>query len=166
MLSRVIGRAIPLMFAAVLMIQITAAAQVSSSTGAVRGVVTDPNGAVIPGAKVVLTNANISFNRETTTGSDGSFEFALIQPASGYHIEITAPGFEREALSDLTVQVTETTNANAQLKIGGVSQEVVVTGDTEPIQTTSATLGGVISSHVVSELPLPTRNIFDLMATD
>src|SRR5579862_8737274 len=155
-----------LVFMAMSLVPLPGIAQVSSASGAIRGTVTDPNGAAIAGAKVVLTNPSIGFKRESITNNEGVFEFALIRPAAGYQIEITASGFQREVLKDVTVRITETTNANAQLKVGGSSQEVIITGETQPVDTSSATLGGVIGAHVVSELPLPTRNIFDLMATD
>jgi hypothetical protein len=157
---------IALLLVLMLLAPAASVAQVSGASGAIRGTVTDQNGAVIPGAKVVLSNQSLGFQRETTTNAEGAFEFPLIRPAAGYRIEITANGFERQVLTDLTVRVTETSNANAQLKVGGGSQEVVITGDSQPVETTSATLGGVIGAHVVSELPLPTRNIFDLLATD
>src|SRR5215468_9038926 len=83
-------------------------AQVSNSAGAIRGTVTDPNGAIVAGAKVVLTNPSLSIRRETVTNAEGSFEFALVRPAAGYQVEITANGFDREVLNDLTVLVTET----------------------------------------------------------
>src|SRR5262249_33511399 len=105
-------------------------AQVSASAGAIRGTVTDPNGAIIPGAKVVLTNPNLSIRREVVTNAEGSFEFALVRPAGGYQIEITANGFDREVLNDLTVLVTETTNASVQLKVSGVTQQVIITAET------------------------------------
>src|SRR5580693_3390599 len=67
--------------------------QISSSSGAVEGTVTDPQKAVIPGAKVILTNADTGTTAETTSGSDGTFVFPLLAPGN-YNIQVQAAGFE------------------------------------------------------------------------
>jgi hypothetical protein len=120
----------------------------------------------VVGAKVTLSNSALSLERETKTQSDGTYIFPLLQPAAGYQVSIEAPGFQQQFLSDLTVRVSETTIANATLSVGSVAQQVVVSGETQQVDTTSSTLGEVVSTTVIAALPLPTRNVFDLMATD
>lgn len=149
-----------------LCLTVSALAQVSVSTGAIRGTVTDPNGGVVIGATVVLTNPSLGVSKETRTESDGTFIFSLVQPGSGYQVEIRADGFQRQVLSDLVVRVTEVTAAGAKLEVGGVNQQVVVKGETQHVQTDSATLGGVLTSQVIVELPLNTRNPLELLSTD
>lgn len=149
----------------ILLFTALAAAQVSPSTGAIRGVVTDPNGQVVVGATVTLTNPSLAVSRQTTTGGDGSFAFGLLKPADGYQVEIQAQGFEKQIVSKITVKVTETTDQTITLSVGAVSQEVTVTSETQ-VQTSSATLGGVLGSRVVTALPLPTRSVLDLLGTD
>lgn len=142
-------------------------AQVSSATGAVQGTVTDPNGAIVPNATVTLTNQSLGISRKTQTQSDGAYSFPLIQPADGYQVAVEALGFQRKLLLSINVRVTETSVANAQLAVIGASEQVIVTGeDVQPVQTTSATLGGTLPQQVVVSLPLATRNIIDLLGTD
>jgi hypothetical protein len=141
-------------------------AQVSPTTGAIRGTVTDPTGAIIPGATVVLTNPAFTIRREVKTESDGSFIFPLIQPMSGYQVVVAVAGFQKKVVKEIVVRVTESTLANVQLVVGNINQEVVVTGEAQPVNTMNAGLGGVLGSQVVTALPLPTRNVFDLLATD
>ena len=141
-------------------------AQASPTTGAIRGTVTDSTGAVIPGATVALTNPALTIRREVKTESDGSFIFPLVQPMSGYQVEIEVAGFQKKVVKGIEVRVTEVTMANAQLAVGNISQEVIVTSEAQPVNTASAALGGVLGPGVVTALPLPTRNVFDLLATD
>jgi hypothetical protein len=140
--------------------------QVSSSTGAIQGEVRDPSGAVVSGANVTLANPALAITRQTKSQSDGTYIFALLQPSTGYRVTVEAPGFQRTLLADLTVRLTETTVANASLTVGATSEEVSVTGDAEAVRTTSSTLGGVVTTHTIVSLPLPTRNVLDLLATD
>lgn len=142
------------------------AQQVSVNTGAIQGKITDPNGAVIQGATVVLTNASLGLRREAKVFNDGTFIFPLVQPSGGYQVEIEAQGFRRHVIQDLTVRVTETTDASAQLALGAVSEEVIVAAGVATVQTTSATLGGTLERKVVSSLPIIDRNPLQLLATD
>jgi hypothetical protein len=69
-------------------------------------------------------------------------------------------------MSDITVRVTEITVANAKLQVGTAAEQVTVQSDARAIQTTNATLGGVMNAEVLVALPLATRSVFDLLATD
>jgi hypothetical protein len=140
--------------------------QGSSPTGTIQGAVTDAAGSAIQGATVTLANTSLALQRETKTKPDGTYVFLLLQPADGYQVSVEQAGFEHAVLTDLTVRVTETTVANVKLTVGAVTQEVIVSGAEENINTTNATLGGVIGSTVITALPLPTRNVLDLMGTD
>jgi hypothetical protein len=140
--------------------------QGSSSTGAIQGTVEDSTGAVVAGATVTLSNSSLSLQRETQSQSDGTYTFPLLQPASGYQVAVEHPGFSRVLLTDLTVRVTESTVANAKLSVGAVAEQVSVTGSAQIVETTSATLGGVVTSTVLTALPLASRNLMDLMGTD
>jgi hypothetical protein len=141
-------------------------AQVSPSAGAIRGTIRDASDAVIPGASVTLESRSLLLRRETTTGSDGVYLFPLLRPASDYIVRVEAKGFEQTTLNGLTVTVTETTTADAALALGQTGAIVEVTANVQAVDTTSATLGSVVGSRVITSLPLPTRNVFDLMSTD
>jgi Carboxypeptidase regulatory-like domain len=141
-------------------------AQASTSTGDIQGIVLDATGSAIENANVVLINHSLSLGRQTKTQSDGRYTFPLLQPGSAYEVSIQADGFKREVFTNLSVRITENTVANAKLSLGEVSQNVEVSGDAETIETTSATLGGIVGARVITSLPLPTRNVLDILGTD
>src|SRR5438445_9461467 len=90
-------------------------AQVSSTMGAVRGLVTDPSHASVPKAFVRLENRELNTQRQTMSSDEGEFLFALVPPHSGYRVEIEAPGFQAKSFADLTVQITEVVEVSAIL---------------------------------------------------
>lgn len=141
-------------------------AQTSASTGSIQGTVKGPNGAVVPNANVTLLNASLAVQRTATTAADGTYVFPLVQPDSGYEIDVEHAGFQKAALRDVAVRVTQVTTANISLVLGQVTQEVVVSGAATPVETTNATLGSTLTSNVITALPLPTRDVLDLLATD
>ncbi|MGB6485141.1 MAG: carboxypeptidase-like regulatory domain-containing protein [Candidatus Acidiferrales bacterium] len=141
-------------------------AQSSATSGAIVGVVKDQNNAVVPNAKVTLLNASLGIQRTATTSGDGSYVFPIVQPGSGYEIDVEHAGFEKAVVNNLTVRVTEVITANVSLTLGEVSQQVVVSGAATPVETTNATLGSTLTSNVITAIPLPTRDVLDLLATD
>src|SRR3712207_4416118 len=88
-----------------LMLPLAVSAQVTSSTSSVTGVVTDPNGAVIAGATVTLTDTKTSKTVSTTTDEQGVYRFAQVQPGEGYAINVTAGGFQTFSLTDVALRV-------------------------------------------------------------
>jgi hypothetical protein len=140
--------------------------QVSSSSGAIRGIVQDPSGGAVANAVLTLRNTHLSLVRTIKSNRDGEYAFPYLQPTADYSITVEAPGFGRVQLDAVTVRVTETTVANVRLQLGKVTEEVKVSAATESGDTTSAALGSVVSARVITALPLPTRNVFDLLATD
>ena len=79
----------------------------SAGTGALTGTVTDPSGAVTPGATVTITSADTNLSRTTTTGADGSYKFSLLPPGV-YRVRFSATGFRTAEAAAVTVNVTET----------------------------------------------------------
>lgn len=137
--------------------------QISSQTGALRGSVSDPSGAVVNGAKVVLVN-QAGTTQVKTTSADGSFVFPLLDPGE-YSLSVEAKGFQRAVYNKVLVQITQVTNIPVLLQVGTESTEVTVSAELAPIvNTVNPTLGDVINSSVVSNLPLPTRNFTGLLA--
>jgi Carboxypeptidase regulatory-like domain/TonB dependent receptor-like, beta-barrel len=150
-------------FASSLLFLFAAAAwsQISSSTGAIQGSVTDPQNAAIAGAKVALSNTSTNATVETTSLKDGTFVFPLLAPGT-YNIRVTAPGFDTTQLDGVIVEITRVTNANAKLRIGQVSTVATVSEVAETVDTRTATTGDVITGTQVRDMPLPTRNFLDL----
>lgn len=141
-------------------------AQTSPSTGAVQGVVKDQSEAVVPGATVTLKNLALGISRQMQTSADGTFIFPLVQPGAGYLVEVERAGFQKAQVKDLTVRVTQVATANVGLVVGSSAQEVVVSAAATPVETANATLGTTLSSNIITAMPLPTRDVLDLLATD
>lgn len=142
---------------------VSAQAQITSQTGAMRAVVVDPTGGTVGGAKVVLSSPlGTKVTKETAV--DGSVVFPLLDPGN-YKITVEQAGFRRAILSDVTVRITDVTNLKIALELGAVVTEVNVSSESaETINTTNATLGNVLSGDVLHNLPLSTRNFADLLA--
>src|ERR1700685_4431996 len=79
----------------------------SAGTSALAGTVTDPSGAAIPNVTVTITSNGTGQSRSTTTGSDGSYRFNLLQPGN-YKVSFTASGFKTDEVGSVTLNVTET----------------------------------------------------------
>src|SRR5437868_3890422 len=129
------------------------AAHAQTTTGNVRGTVTDPNGAVVPNAKVTLTQKSTNFTQTAQTSSDGTFEFNNLQPATDYVISVEAANFKTLTLNDVRVSLNQTTDVPAQLTIGAIGETVEVTaGGAELVDTTTANLSKSFESRQVVEL--------------
>src|SRR5712692_2445800 len=142
---------------------VTSAFGQSGSTGAITGIVQDEQGAAIPSAQVRVTNtATGVVERESSSTGAGLFDIPSLEPGT-YKVEVTAKGFAKFIAEKVRVQVTETTTVKATLKIGQISETIVVTEVVTPVQLTSATTGEVIGSFTVSTLPLSTGNFLTLL---
>ena len=98
------------------------AAHAQVTTGTVRGTVTDPNGAVVPNAKVTITKQSTTESKTTQTTSTGEYAFNNLLPGNDYSIAIEAPNFKTLTLSDVRIQLNQTTDVPAQLTLGSVGE--------------------------------------------
>src|SRR5438105_1798466 len=135
----------------------------TAGTGALTGTVTDSSGAAIAGAMVTATNAGNGQSRVTTTGTDGSYKFSLLQPGA-YRVKFEAQGFAVIEVPSVQIDVTETPVLDRSLSVSSETQTVTVQANAEIIQTASSTLGNVVGSSTVAALPLSTRNYVNLIA--
>lgn len=154
-------RSIRLFAALALMLWLTAAAFGQGTTGNISGTVTDPNGAVVPGAAVKVINNATNQSRESTTGGDGTFAFQALTPGR-YTIEVAANGF-RTFGANADVNITQTTVINAVLVVGGSSADVSVAYEAPVIQSETSQQGRVVTGETLRQLPLPTRNFQQLL---
>jgi len=129
----------------------------TSTTGAIRGTVTDPQGDSITTASVTVTSLATGAVRKEMTGRDGQYTIGLLPPG-GYNVSVSAPGFKTENPGVITVTVTETTRVDAKLPVGSESETIEVTSAAPPLQVENATLGTEVSGSVIQELPLTNRN--------
>ncbi|MGH9904144.1 MAG: carboxypeptidase regulatory-like domain-containing protein [Pyrinomonadaceae bacterium] len=128
-------------------------AQAQVTTGNVRGVVTDPNGALVTGAKVTITKKSNNNSSTTQTSDSGQFEFNNLLVGDDYSVTVEAANFKSLTLTDVKVQLNQITDLPAQLTVGGVGETVIVTsGGTELVDTTTTTLSKSFSERQVVEL--------------
>ncbi|HYE13105.1 MAG TPA: carboxypeptidase-like regulatory domain-containing protein, partial [Pyrinomonadaceae bacterium] len=139
-----------------------ASAQTGRST--VRGTVRDPQGNVVAGATVTLSDAERNVSRTQTTNEEGSYTFPAVPPGT-YRVEVEAAGFKKAAVSDVQALVDTPVDINVELQPGLATETVTVTASTEaPLNTTDATLGSAFESRRIEELPLNARNVVGLLS--
>jgi hypothetical protein len=143
--------------ATVLLFAVLPALTQTSTTGAIRGTVTDPQGGLIPNAAVTIKSEGTAATRTVSTDKDGQYTVGLLPPGT-YKTSFTAPGFKTEVPSAITVVVTETARLDVKLVLGNASETVEVTSLAPALQVENSTLGTVVDGGVIRELPLTSRN--------
>src|SRR5499427_2109812 len=131
--------------------------------GEVTGRVTDPSGAVIPGASITLTNVNTSGVRNVVTTEPGTYTFASIPPGV-YRLRTELPGFKTAVSEPFEVQVQQVVRLDVVLQVGQVSETVEVAATAELLQSETAAVGTVIENKIITELPLNGRQYLGLVA--
>ena len=131
--------------------------------GGITGVVTDPSGAVIPGASVVVTNTATNAARSTTTNTDGLYVFPDLVPGT-YNVKASAPGFNTVVKQNIVLQVQQTERIDFKLEVGQATQTVEVAANAALLSTENATVGTVIEEQRIMDLPLNGRSYFSLVA--
>jgi hypothetical protein len=131
----------------------------NSNTGEIRGLVTDPSGAVIPGVEVTTTNLLTGVNTRTTTNADGMYDAPTLLLGT-YSITFLKTGFDTFIRKGVTlgVQVIE---VNATLSVGAVSQQITVTAATPLLQTATSETSTTLSTTEVYELPNVGMNLYN-----
>ncbi len=129
----------------------------TSTTGAIRGTLTDPQGAVINMGTVTVTSQGTSAVRTALTDKDGQYTVGLLPPGL-YTVTIAAPGFKTANPGAITVTVTETARVDAKLFLGSQVETVDVTSASPLIQSENATLGTVVDGTTIRDVPLTNRN--------
>ncbi len=156
MLSRLLGvLALVSTFASILGAQ--------TATATLTGYVTDPSGAAVPNAKVILKNPATGVTTNSQTSGNGLYTLPYVVPGS-YEISVDATGFQPQVHPDIRVQVGLSVRTDFSLKVGASQQSVTVTSGAAMLQTDNATVGTVVSQREVNELPLNGRNPLSLVA--
>src|SRR5438270_6744391 len=140
--------------------QLPARAQSTISTGSIQGTVTDPNGAVVPGATVTITNKATGQSSKITSSASGSYASGALIPGE-YGVKVEAKGFQTQVLN-VPVQVGNISAGNAKLTVGQSTEVVEVTGSAVAVNTEQATVQGVLTTQQIENLPINGRNFLDL----
>ncbi|HJQ31954.1 MAG TPA: TonB-dependent receptor [Pyrinomonadaceae bacterium] len=147
---------------AVFIILAFAAARAQTATGGVNGTVTDPHGAVVPGASVTLVNRATNIETRAAANEGGYYTFVNVAPGT-YVLRVEAQGFTTAQTSPFDVGVSQTLTQNVSLAVGEVTQTVEVSAGAELIQASSTELGTVIPEKAIEDLPLNGRNFTQLL---
>lgn len=135
-------------------------AQTTISTGSIQGVVTDPSGAVVQGAKVSIANKATGRTINTNTNSAGAYVSGALTPGT-YEVRVETSGF-KTAESTFVVQVGVTTAGSFKLQVGQARQIVQVQASEVGVNTEQATVQSVLTSQDIANLPINGRNFLDV----
>jgi carboxypeptidase family protein len=130
--------------------------------GTIAGIVFDQSGAVIPNAKVTLKNAGTSQTRTMTTGTSGEYVFTPVEVGI-YEITVEVTGFQSQVKRNLQLQVQQKLDVNFTLQVGTESNIIDVEATAPPLQTSDSSLGQVVDTQKVVNLPLNGRDIYQLV---
>src|SRR5260370_40876052 len=130
--------------------------------GSIAGQILDPNGSVIAGAKVTITNTETAQTLRLTSNEAGSYTAPLLG-IGRYSLEVENPGFKRVVKENVEVRVSDRLQIDIAMEVGAVSESVVVAEATPLLQTAEASLGQLIDSRRVDELPIAHGNPFHLI---
>ena len=131
------------------------------ANGSFSGTVTDKTGSVVTGAEVKATAQDTGVSRESRTDETGHYVMPLLS-LGNYTIRVTSPGFKPAEQTDIRLQVNEQREVNFTLVPGTVTEAVEVTGSEVVVETSNPTLGQVITSQQVADLPLNGRDFVQL----
>src|SRR5664279_5933738 len=151
-------------FVLLVLMLLLAATCVSAQTfrGTVLGTVTDTSGAVVSGASVKVRNVDTGLERTTQTSSDGSYSAPEL-PFGKYTVSVSQSGFQTSVISSVAVNVASERRVDVVLKPGEVAERVEVTGEVPQVDTTSAELGGILTSQTIENIPVNGRDYTKLI---
>ena len=145
-------------FLLALLVIVVGSATAQTFRGTILGSVTDSSGAAITGAAVTIKNLDTGLTRTVSTSDDGSYSAPEL-PIGNYSVTVEKAGFKSGVVTGVRVEVSTERRADVTLQPGQLSQTVEVQGEELPmVESTSNTLGGVIESKVVTNLPVNGRD--------
>lgn len=141
------------------------AAWAQNAQGTIVGHVTDTSGAVIPNAKITITDTSTGVVHHVVTSASGDYTIPDLNPGT-YTIVAAASGFSNQQASNITLEVQQTLRQNFQMSVGNVSSTVKVSATTQMLHTDDTTIGQVLQSKVIQNLPISGRDFTNLMVTN
>lgn len=133
-------------------------AQCQVTTAAIHGTVTDPSGAVVPGAKITALNTATGISTETTANQSGYYTFPSLQVGGPYRITIQAPGFMKFQSTGVMLTANADVQVSAALKVGNSLQTVRVNAEAVQVETTNTQLQQTVSASQLENLPMLGRD--------
>src|SRR5438105_4925372 len=127
-------------------------------TGGIRGSVRDSNG-VIPASAVIVTNEDTNVARETVSNAVGEYNFPALPPAT-YSIRTSLQGYKTFERHGIRIATQQFVTIDLLLEIGTVEERITVTANSPLVETSNASVGGVLDRDVLESLPAPGRNAY------
>ncbi|HEV2576763.1 MAG TPA: TonB-dependent receptor [Acidobacteriaceae bacterium] len=128
----------------------------------IQGTVTDPSGAAIPGAQIVLTDTTNNHKQSAKSNGEGIYYLEAL-PADTFNLVASAPGFSSKTLTGVTIIPEQANTLNIQLALGTTSESVAVNAGSVPaLDTTTANISGTITSDQIQHMPSFNRDVFQL----
>lgn len=145
-----------------LLLSVPLAAAAQTITGSVTGIVTDPSGAAIPGAKVAVTNVDTGVTVTDTSNSAGIYNVRFLQ-IGRYKVVTTAPGFSKQSYGPFSLEIDQVAKVDVKLTVGANTTTVDVSESAQPIlNTENATLGETFTENTINSVPLNGRDFSQL----
>jgi hypothetical protein len=139
-----------------------AAAFGQAGRGGISGLVTDPSGAIVPGAAVTIFDPGTGLAQHTVATAAGLYSFVSLNPGA-YTVTASMTGFESVAKSKVIVNIDQVTTANIALRVGKVTDTVTVSESVDLLDNSNSTVGQLISAETIDRVPLLNRNVYDLV---
>lgn len=130
--------------------------------GSIAGAIQDPAGAVVPNAKVAVTNTATNVATHSTSLGDGRYLAAQLPPGI-YQVSVEAAGFKKYVASGIVVQVEDKLTVDVNLVLGSTTETMTITTEAPPLRTEDAQTGEVVNNDFIMNLPEIDRNPFDLL---
>ncbi len=152
----------PPAFLSVLAVLLLVGPAFAQTTGTIEGVIKDPSGAVVPGVKVTLTNEETGQQREATSDESGYFRILQV-PVGRYSLVLESKGFKKYVRKGIILELNQTAHVDIELQVGDLAESVTVEANASQVETTSTQLGAVVGERAVVQLPLATRDTYQLL---
>ncbi len=132
--------------------------QAQDTRGMISGTVTDPGGAIVPGATVTVTNTGTNVSTPLTTNASGYYEAPLL-PGGQYQVTVEAPGFKKVVRSSLTLKMSDKIDIDIKLEVGALTESVTITAESPILDTSSVNTGKALTTAEIMDLPVMTNNV-------
>jgi outer membrane receptor protein involved in Fe transport len=132
-----------------------------TATGRIVGTVSDPTGALIPGASITVTNVNTQVTNDTITNEQGSYQAPLL-PIGTYTVTANMPGFQKAVTKPEKLEINQSLRIDIKMVVGERTESVLVEEGITHVETATSAMGGSVTSNQIAAMPLNGRNTLDL----
>src|SRR5262245_16715639 len=160
-MTHVIRRTGSLSLSILLLLSVATASSAQLVGGAIQGTVKDSQGAVLPGASVVVRNVGTGATNEQTTDPTGHYQVLALAPGE-YEVSVSVTGFRTIAHRGIRLTVGQTAVIDSVLEIGAVSEQIEVRADASSVNLATGAVSGLVGERAIRELPLNGRSFLQL----